>query len=199
MKRLRSLFFLTLVLIPLVATPAAGPDGWEVLSRPATAFEVEDVEGRPLRSEELAGRIVVIDFWATWCAPCLRELPELVEYHHRLEGREDVALLSFNVTDERADLEAFLSERRVPFRVFLGDDLIGPYELVSFPTKLIIDMRGGDPGVVRFRREGYTPVASIEARVEELLEEAAEPSAPVMQVGRETGRRVSHSRQNWRP
>ncbi len=154
------------------AGPEAGPDGWEVLSSVAKAFEVEDVQGRLLRSEDLAGRIVIIDFWATWCSPCLRELPELVEYHRRLEGREDVKLLSFNVTDERADLETFLEERQVPFRVYLGDDLIGPYELVAFPTKLVIDMRDAGPGemgVVRFRREGYTSTASIEARVEDLL------------------------------
>jgi thiol-disulfide isomerase/thioredoxin len=162
---------------PSAAGPEAGPDGWEELSTDAEAFEVEDVEGRTLRSEDLAGRIVIIDFWATWCSPCLRELPELVEYHQRLEGREDVALLSFNVTDERADLEAFLEERQVPFRVYLGDDLIGPYEVVAFPTKLVIDMRKAGPGqtgVVRFRREGYTPTSSIEARVEELLEQVAE-------------------------
>jgi thiol-disulfide isomerase/thioredoxin len=157
---------------PSFAGPEAGPDGWEVLSSAAKAFEVEDVDGRRLRSEDLTGRIVIIDFWATWCSPCLRELPELVEYHRRLEGREDVALLSFNVTDERAELEAFLEERQVPFRVYLGDDLIGPYELVAFPTKLVIDMRKagpGDTGIVKFRREGYTPTASIEARIEELL------------------------------
>jgi thiol-disulfide isomerase/thioredoxin len=163
---------------PSAAGSEAGPDGWEEPSTDAEAFEVEDVEGRALRSEDLAGRIVIIDFWATWCSPCLRELPELVEYHQRLEGREDVALLSFNVTDERADLETFLEERQVPFRVFLGDDLIGPYELVAFPTKLVIDMRKAGPGrtgVVRFRREGYTPTASIEARVEELLEQVTVP------------------------
>jgi thiol-disulfide isomerase/thioredoxin len=164
-------------LAPSAARSEVGPDGWEIVSRAAEVFEVEDVQGRPLRSEELAGRIVIIDFWATWCAPCLRELPELVEYHQRLEGREDVTLLSFNVTDERADLEDFLDREEVPFRVFLGDDLIGPYELVSFPTKLVIDMRKarpGETGVVRFRREGYTTVTSIEARVEELLAQAAE-------------------------
>ena len=116
---------------------------------------------------------MIIDFWATWCGPCIRELPELVEYHRRLEGRTDVALLSFNVTDERADLEGFLAEKQVPFPVYLGDDLIGPYELVAFPTKLIIDMREPGPGVLRFRREGYTPVASIEARVAELLADAS--------------------------
>ncbi len=157
---------------PTAVEPAPGPDGWESVSSLAKPFAVEDLQGRALRSEDLAGRIVIIDFWATWCSPCLRELPELVEYHRRLEGRKDVVLLSFNLTDERADLEAFLTERNVPFRVYLGDDLIGPYELVAFPTKLVIDMRQAGPedaGVVRFRREGYTPAASIEARVEELL------------------------------
>jgi len=146
-----------------------------VLSIAAKTFEVEDIEGRALRSEDLAGRIVIIDFWATWCSPCLRELPELAEYHRRLEGRDDVALLSFNVTDERADLEAFLAERRIAFPVYLGDELIGLYELVAFPTKLVIDMRQAEPegrGVIRFRREGYTPAASLEARVEGLLASA---------------------------
>ncbi len=175
---LRSSLTFTLLLAglgPVPATSAPGPDGWEALSTPAHPFEVRDLAGRALRSEDLGGRIVVIDFWATWCAPCLRELPDLAEYHQRLASREDVTLLSFNVTDERADLEAFLAERDVAFPVYLGDELIGSYELVAFPTKLVIDMREPGPegaGVVRFRREGYTPAASIEARVEELIASA---------------------------
>ena len=99
--------------------------------------------------------------------------PDLAD--RRLEGRDDVTLLSFNVTDERADLAAFLAEHQIAFPVYLGDDLIGPYELVAFPTKLVIDMREVGPegqGVLRFRREGYTPAASIEARVAELLASA---------------------------
>jgi thiol-disulfide isomerase/thioredoxin len=160
------------LLFPVPAAPAPGPDGWEALSTPAEPFVVQDLEGRSLRSEQLAGRIVVIDFWATWCAPCLRELPGLVQYHERLEGHDDVALLSFNVTDSPEELEAFVAARKIPFPVYLGDSLIGPYELVAFPTKLIIDMRQAGPGeggTIRFRREGYTSAESIEARVAELL------------------------------
>jgi thiol-disulfide isomerase/thioredoxin len=164
---------LCLALAPSLAA-AADREGWEELRQPAKVFALQDLEGKALRSTELMGKVVVVDFWATWCAPCVRELPDLAAYHQRLSSRTDVAFLSFNVTDERETLEAFVKQKKVPFPVYKADALIGPYELAVFPTKLVVDMRGagpGQPGVVRFRREGPTPMASIEARVAEVLGE----------------------------
>jgi thiol-disulfide isomerase/thioredoxin len=170
-----------LIALSLAAgTAGAERDGWELLQMPARDFTVTDLSGRVLRSRDLKGKVVVVDFWATWCAPCIKELPDLTAYHERLKGRSDVALLSFDVTDARDELEAFAKEKKVPFSVYLADALVGPYEVTGFPTKLIIDMRGapekaagaaGRAGVVRFRREGAVPVGSIEARVAELLAE----------------------------
>ena len=153
---------------------AAERDGWEVVSSPAKIFVLQNLEGRALRSTELAGKVVVVDFWATWCAPCIKELPSLAALHERLRDRKDVALLSFNVTDEPKTLEAFVREKKIAFPVYRADTLTGPYELTVFPTKLVIDMRGAgraNPGVVRFRREGPASVEGIEARVAELLAE----------------------------
>jgi thiol-disulfide isomerase/thioredoxin len=116
-----------------------------------------------------------VDFWATWCKPCVKELPELAEYHKRLAERGDVVLLSFNVGETRAEVEAFLKASPVSFPVYFGDSLVEPLELAAFPTKLILDVRKPGPGgtaLLRYRREGLTSVASIEARVEELLREA---------------------------
>ena len=153
---------------------AAEKDGWEVLNSPAKIFVLQDIHGKALRSTELAGRVVVVDFWATWCAPCIKELPALARLHERLRDRKDVTLLSFNVTDEAKTLEAFVRDKKIAFPVYRADTLTGPYELTVFPTKLVIDMRGAgraNPGVVRFRREGPVTVEGIEARVAELLAE----------------------------
>jgi thiol-disulfide isomerase/thioredoxin len=135
---------------------------------------VKDLDGKALRLADLSGKIAVVDFWASWCKPCIKELPELAAYHRRLAERKDVVLLSFNVGEKRPEVEAFLKDSPVSFPVYCGDALVEPLELAAFPTKLILDVRNPGKGgteLLRFRREGLTTVASIEARVAELLKE----------------------------
>ena len=151
-------------------TRAALKDGWEVVHQPAKGFALQDLAGRPLRSEDLRGKIMVLDFWATWCGPCIRELPDILALTERLKARRDVAFLSFNVTEEKPDVMAFVKERSIAYPV-PGRRLLGPYEVSAFPRSSSSICAGRARGSCASGATSYTDDSSIEARIQELLDE----------------------------
>ncbi len=155
-----------LALVLLVGpTMRADMGDWESTSTPVAPFKLEDMDGRTLDSSSLRGRVVVVDFWATWCTPCVQELPELELFKKKVEGSREVAFLSLNVTDDPATARAFVKKRALRPPVYFGDDLLGTYQVSGFPTKLILDLRGKGPGRVRYRREGMMSMAGLEQQV----------------------------------
>src|SRR5262249_23160592 len=135
--------FAMIVLIAAVScTPVQTVDD-EKIGKKAPDFTLPDVEGRPVSFSNYQGKVVVLDFWATWCAPCVHELPVFQELHeaYRDKGFEIVGI---NVEDDNPDVAGFLKKNQIHYTNLLGNDkiqeLYGP--LTGFPTTFIIDRSG---------------------------------------------------------
>lgn len=179
MTRLRALLVVGLILFAAWEPGVVvGRDGWQTLNLPAPAFEVQDLEGRTLRAGDLAGKVAVVDFWATWCAPCVIEMPDLVEFHLGLAGRKDVVFLSFSATEEKNVVATFAKKHALPFPVYLADAVQDGFGIESYPTKLIVDFRDPKRPLVRFRRDGTATGAQLHAKIAALLAEGATKKSP---------------------
>lgn len=81
----------------------------ELRSGPAPEFEVERLDGSKVTLGELRGKFVVVNFWATWCEPCIREWPQLDRLAERLAGRADVEILAISVDQDKSQVAPFLA------------------------------------------------------------------------------------------
>ena len=103
--------------------------------------------GESFDLDEYAGQVVVIDFWAMWCGPCVRSLPALQILHERYAGDSTVRVLSVNL-DEGPDaserVTAFMTKRNYDFPVILdhGKRISGMYGVKTIPTMVFIDGAG---------------------------------------------------------
>lgn len=106
------------------------------------------LDGREVNLEKLRGKIVLIDFWATWCVPCVKELPELATLYSRyhLKGFEIIGI-SLDAANDRGKLERFVASRKIPWpQHFDGQGRRNTYAvqygIKSIPTKILLDRDG---------------------------------------------------------
>ena len=125
---------------------------------PAPPLELTDAAGRPIPASELAGRTLVVTFWAAWCAPCRRELPELAEvvgqWNDQAPNADSAVLLAINESDEVNSLSMFLEDPRLRSVRFAFDRTGATGErwsVAGFPTTVLVDKDGR----IRRIQEGY--------------------------------------------
>lgn len=155
----------------LAGSPAPAPK--PVLGRPAPDFRLESLgKSRAATSlKDLAGEVVLIDFWASWCGPCKRTLPELVRLGARHGG---LKVLAVSVDEDRAKAASFLKGRDGRLLALdalhdAGREVAARYDLAGMPSAVLIDRKG----VLRARWDGYTErdLGRMEAEIRKLLEE----------------------------
>ncbi|MCZ2154843.1 MAG: TlpA family protein disulfide reductase [Bryobacterales bacterium] len=139
-------------------------------------FVLSSIDGESLSLASLSGKVVVLDFWATWCGPCRMQQPLYEEVKKRFAGTDDVRFLSVNTDEDRAAVEPFIEENNWPRAVYFEDGLAEELRISSIPTTVILRK----DGTIFSRMNGFIPeefVDQLSARLNEALE--AESTARV--------------------
>ncbi|MED5622099.1 peroxiredoxin family protein [Ideonella sp. BN130291] len=163
MNYLRSAFASSLLLLSLcahaVAPSAAAPD-----------FTLRALDGPNLRLQEQRGRVVMVNFWATWCGPCRQEMPQLNKLYDKYRSAGFV-LLGVNVDDDTSNAAGVAGKLGVKFPVLLDTDkkVSKLYDLSTMPSTVIIDRDGKVRYVHRGYKDGYE--ATYEQQIRQLLKE----------------------------
>ena len=140
--------------------PAAFPVSRPAEPIPASELELLDLSGRTIRLRDLRGRVVLLNFWATWCEPCREEMPALETLAREL-GPRGLTVVGVNFKESRTAIEAFIQEQKLAFPMLL--DAAGQaaerYQVFALPATFLVDRRGMVVGTVLGVRDWVGPDA----------------------------------------
>ena len=112
--------------------------------KPAPDFTLKDANGNSVKLSDFRGKVVLLNFWATWCGPCALEIPWFVEFQQQLKSR-GLEVVGVSMDEEGwSAIKPFLAEHKVNYHVLLGDDSVSQLYggIDSLPTTFIIDRDG---------------------------------------------------------
>jgi thiol-disulfide isomerase/thioredoxin len=135
------------------------------------AFKLTTPSGKAVTHRSYGNRVLVVNFWGTWCKPCLKELPEFDRLYRRYR-KHGLVVVAIATDEEAEPVQAFVDSRKLSSRVLIGgEDYAGQYDAPTFPFTYVVDAQG----VIRASYHGYKPecMGKLEADIREQLEKRA--------------------------
>lgn len=124
------------------------------IGKPAPDFTLKSLTGKNLNLTEQRGKIIVINFWASWCGPCRTEMPVLQKFYEKYQDL-GVSVWGVNVEQENQAGRDFLADLNLSFPILFdaSNTLSETYQVEAMPTTIIVDR----DGLVRYAYQGYKP------------------------------------------
>jgi peroxiredoxin len=151
--------------IELLRPRPAGPGDRGDVGQPAPEFALTSVDGGTVRLSEHRGRVVLLNFWATWCAPCRAEMPDLQRTYQAYRDR-GFEVLAIDVQEAASDVQPFLAELSLTFPALLDQDAAVSrlYLARGLPSSFLVDRQG----TVRYVRVGTLAPGVLEDELKKL-------------------------------
>ena len=162
----------SLIVATMLAWPAAGTAARRDAPVPAPAIELPGPHGDRVRISDFRGKVVLVDFWASWCGPCKLSFPALDALYRRRHA-DGLEVLAIDVDEDRRQAEEFLEGR--PHEMLVLFDPAGrapaAFHVEAMPSSYLVDRQGQ----IRFKPVGYTAAvaAAYEREIDTLLSEEA--------------------------
>ena len=135
--------------------------------KPAPDFALKDASGRTATLKDYRGKVVLLDFWATWCGGCKQEIPWFSEFQ-RTYGAKGFAVVGVSLDEGGWKvLKPFLAENKIPYRMLLGDEPTAQrYGIANLPDTFLIDRQGR---VAAAYLAGLVDKDDVEANIKAIL------------------------------
>ena len=145
---LKKIVFGIWILVTLVACSLGGfpnqqdPSQHSLVNNPAKDFELENMEGEKIRLSDYRGHVVVMNYWATWCGPCISEMPvfqKLFDQHN-----PELVVIGIDNQETVEEIRPYIDELNITYEILLDKDaqVHVDYQVFGLPTTIIVDQNG---------------------------------------------------------
>jgi thiol-disulfide isomerase/thioredoxin len=152
-----------------LSTPASTSSDLNTDNKTAPNFSLTDVNGKAVSLAQFKGKVVIIDFWATWCPPCRRGIPDLISIQKEFKNKVAIIGISLD-TDTKAQVVPFMKSMGINYHVVYGtNDVVSAYgNIEAIPTSFVIDQNGK----IVAQHVGLTPKETYIEEINQLLKKS---------------------------